>query len=85
MNVLTDKERLDWLSVATVDGLWLFYDRESATTEIVAYGTAPIGGEYSSPDGLRAAIDAAMEREQHVEVTPNFGYETTKYGPPNGT
>jgi hypothetical protein len=35
---MTDKERLDWLSVATVD--------------------------VKSPHGLRAAIDAAMERER---------------------
>jgi hypothetical protein len=58
---MTDKERLDWLSTATVDRDIELQMR--GDDHRVAFN----GSLYeivTSPDGLRAAIDAAMERER---------------------
>ncbi len=57
----TDKDRLDWLSTATVDAaVELDFDGIHHTVTW-AHGHGAV--TVDSADGLRAAIDAAMERE----------------------
>jgi hypothetical protein len=62
---VTDRDRLDWLSTATVeDDVDFGFDHETGR-HIIAW-TTPRGDlqTASSPDGCRAAIDAAMQRER---------------------
>lgn len=57
-----DRARLDWLSTATVG-------REiniGATRDGMLHWVSTDGIYVSSPDGLRAAIDAAMERDRET-------------------
>jgi hypothetical protein len=60
---MTDKERLDWLSTATVGRELVLGGYKDGTLHWVSEQRIA-GLDADSPDGLRAAIDAAMERER---------------------
>jgi hypothetical protein len=63
---MTDKERLDWLSVATVDDRVVVGYNRNLNEHRLYLGVRgdPDTIDVKSPHGLRAAIDAAMERER---------------------
>jgi hypothetical protein len=71
---MNDSERLDWLSTATADGQVAMSFNPSTGTHWVHWRIVPRPvywrqgpgerPEVTSDDGLRAAIDAAMERER---------------------
>jgi hypothetical protein len=58
-----DKARLDWLSTATQGRELILGGREDGAMHWLIEDWAG-GGECASKDGLRAAIDKAMERER---------------------